>query len=66
VALYDNIGLPPRTIARISMWVFDPATHRHTMDDIKYGINTIRAVEPLGGIGFVLCCLEDEDSTMNF
>jgi hypothetical protein len=36
------------------------------MDDIKYGINTIRAVEPLGGIGFVLCCLEDEDSTMNF
>jgi hypothetical protein len=48
------------------MWVFDPATHRHMVDDIKYGNNIIRAVEPLGGIGFVFYCPEDEDPTMNF
>jgi hypothetical protein len=48
------------------MWVFDPTTYRHTMDDIKYGNNIIRAVEPLGGIGFVFYCLEGEDPTMNF
>jgi hypothetical protein len=36
------------------------------MDDIKYANNIIRAVEPLGGIGFVFYCPKDEDPTMNF
>ena len=36
------------------------------MDDIKYGNNIIRAVEPLEGIRIVFYCLEDEDPTMNF
>jgi hypothetical protein len=27
-ALQDSIGLPPGTIARTSMWVFDPTTYR--------------------------------------
>jgi hypothetical protein len=48
------------------MWVFDPTTYRHTVDDIKYGNNIIRVVEPLGGIGFLFYCHEGEDPTMNF
>jgi hypothetical protein len=36
------------------------------VDDIKYGNNIIRAVEPLEGIGFVFYCPEGEDPTMNF
>jgi hypothetical protein len=45
------------------MWVFDPATCRHTVDDIKYCNNIIRAVEPLGRIGFVFYCPKGEDPT---
>jgi hypothetical protein len=48
------------------MWVYDPATHRRMVDDIKYGYNIIRVVEPLGGIGFIFYCPKDEDPTMNF
>jgi hypothetical protein len=65
-ALQDSIGLPLGTIARTGMWVFDPTIYRHTVDDIKYGNNIIRIVEPLGGIGFVFYCPEGEDPTMNF
>jgi hypothetical protein len=65
-ALQDSIGSPPGTITRTGMWVFEPATYRHTMDDIKYGNNIIRTIKPLGGIGFVFYCLEGKDSTMNF
>jgi hypothetical protein len=65
-ALQDSIGLPLGTIAKIGMWVFDPTTYRHTMDDIKYGNNIIRAIVPLGGIGFVFYCPEGEHSTMKF
>jgi hypothetical protein len=36
------------------------------VDDIKYGNNIIRAMESLGGIGFVFYCPKGEDPTMNF
>jgi hypothetical protein len=36
------------------------------VDDIKYGNNIIRFVEPLKDIGFVFYCPEDEDPTINF
>jgi hypothetical protein len=60
------MGLPQRTIARTGTWVFDLTIHRCTMDDIKYGNNIIRAVEPLEGIRIVFYCPEDEDPMMNF
>jgi hypothetical protein len=40
------------------MWVFDPTTQRRTMDDIKYGNNIIRAVEPLGALDFCFIALK--------
>ena len=48
------------------MWVFEQATYRHTMDDIKYANNIIRTVKPLGRIGFVFYCPEGEDSIVKF
>jgi hypothetical protein len=48
------------------MWVFYLLTHSHSVDDIKYGNNIIRFVEPLKDIGFVFYCPEDEDPTINF
>jgi hypothetical protein len=47
------------------VWIFDFVNCSHFVDDIKYGNNIIRAIEPLEDIAFLFYYLEEEDPIMN-
>jgi hypothetical protein len=48
------------------VWIFDSVIRNHSVNDIKYGSNIIKAIELLGDIGFVFYCSIEEDPMMNF